>query len=270
MKIKLKNLKISIENNLILDNINLEINKGDVVLILGPNGHGKSTILKSIMRHYDTKIDSGEIIINDEVINDFTTDMIANKFHIYFAVQNPVEIPGLSMIELLRNEASKSDTKISTIELFKAVNTKMQNLQLNNELLSRSINSNFSGGEKKKSEIIQMEILNPDIILLDEIDSGLDVDAIDIIGESLRKQKESGKTIIFISHDERLLNKISPNKVAIIFNGKVTEIGDIELAHHINKIGYKNYAKEKNINLDNFIDDDFLKDTNKGYSCNGK
>ncbi len=269
MKIKLKNLEISIENNLILDDINLEINKGDVVLILGPNGHGKSTILKSIMRHYDTKISAGEIIIDDEIINDFTPDMIANKFHVYFAVQNPVEIPGLSMIELLRNETSKSGEKISTIELFKIVNNKMQNLQLSSELLSRSINSNFSGGEKKKSEIIQMEIINPDIILLDEIDSGLDVDAIDIIGESLKKQKELGKTIVFISHNERLLNKINPNKVVIIFNGKVIEIGDIELAKHINKIGYKNYAKEKNIDLE-ISSDDFLKDTNKGYSCNGK
>nr|MDE5617304.1 Fe-S cluster assembly ATPase SufC [Ureaplasma sp.] len=265
MKIKLKNLKVSIENNCILNDINLEINQGDVMLILGPNGHGKSTILKSIMRHYDTKIDNGEIIVNDEIINNLTTDIIANKFHIYFAVQNPVEIPGLTMIELLRNEASKNGSKISTIELFKNINNKMQNLQLNNELLSRSVNSNFSGGEKKKSEIIQMEILNPDIILLDEIDSGLDVDAVDIIGESLKKQKQLGKTIIFISHNERLLEKIVPNKVAIIFNGKVQEVGGLELAKYINKIGYKNYAKEKNITLENF-DDEFLKDTNKGYS----
>ena len=169
---------------------------------MGPNGHGKSTLLKSIMKHYDTTISQGEIKLDGEIINDLTTDEIARK-GIYFAMQYPVEIPGLGMLELLRNEASKDENKVSVIELYKIVSKKLKDLNMNPDLLNRNINENFSGGERKKNEILQMQVINPKYIMLDEIDSGLDIDAIDTINQVLSQEKANNKTIIYISHNTK-------------------------------------------------------------------
>lgn len=273
MSLKLINLGVEINHKPILKNINLEINDGDVVAIMGPNGHGKSTLLKSIMKHYDTTISQGEIKLDEEIINDLTTDEIARK-GIYFAMQYPVEIPGLGMLELLRNEASKGENKVSVIELYKIVSKKLKDLNMNPDLLNRNINENFSGGERKKNEILQMQVINPKYIMLDEIDSGLDIDAIDTINQVLSQEKADNKTIIYISHDNKLHSILKPNKVVLIINGEIVEIGDYTLAQEINKIGYQNYAKSKGykINEDQIENDDNfdLKATNKGFSCNGK
>lgn len=273
MSLKLINLGVEINHKPILKNINLEINDGDVVAIMGPNGHGKSTLLKSIMKHYDTTISQGEIKLDEEIINDLTTDEIARR-GIYFAMQYPVEIPGLGMLELLRNEASKGENKVSVIELYKIVSKKLKDLNMNPDLLNRNINENFSGGERKKNEILQMQVINPKYIMLDEIDSGLDIDAIDTINQVLSQEKADNKTIIYISHDNKLHSILKPNKVVLIINGEIVEIGDYTLAQEINKIGYQNYAKSKGykINEDQIENDDSfdLKATNKGFSCNGK
>lgn len=273
MSLKLINLGVEINHKPILKNINLEINDGDVVAIMGPNGHGKSTLLKSIMKHYDTTISHGEIKLDEEIINDWTTDEIARR-GIYFAMQYPVEIPGLGMLELLRNEASKGENKVSVIELYKIVSKKLKDLNMNPDLLNRNINENFSGGERKKNEILQMQVINPKYIMLDEIDSGLDIDAIDTINQVLSQEKADNKTIIYISHDNKLHSILKPNKVVLIINGEIVEIGDYTLAQEINKIGYQNYAKSKGykINEDQIENDDSfdLKATNKGFSCNGK
>lgn len=273
MSLKLISLGVEINHKPILKNINLEIDDGDVVAIMGPNGHGKSTLLKSIMKHYDTTISHGEIKLDEEIINDLTTDEIARK-GIYFAMQYPVEIPGLGMLELLRNEASKDENKVSVIELYKIVSKKLKDLNMNPDLLNRNINENFSGGERKKNEILQMQVIDPKYIMLDEIDSGLDIDAIDTINQVLSQEKANNKTIIYISHDNKLHSILKPNKVVLIINGEIVEIGDYTLAQEINKIGYQNYAKSKGYKInENQIenDDSFdLKATNKGFSCNGK
>lgn len=273
MSLKLINLGVEINQKQILKHINLVINDGDVVAIMGPNGHGKSTLLKSIMKHYDTIINNGQIELDGIIINDLTTDEIARK-GVYFAMQYPVEIPGLGMLELLRNEASKNENKISIIELYKILNKKLKDLNMNPDLLNRNINENFSGGERKKNEILQMQVINPKYILLDEIDSGLDIDAINTINNVLYKEKSNNKTIIYISHDDKLHNILKPNKVALIINGEIVEIGDYKLAQEINKIGYYSYAQKKGYkindeqNKENNNND--LKSTNKGFSCNGK
>lgn len=267
MSLKLENVNVEINKNQILKNINFTIEKNDVVLILGPNGHGKSTLLKAIMRHYDTNITNGNIIINGKNTNNWTTDMIA-KEGVYLTMQYPIEIPGLGMLELIRNEASKNDEKLNIMDLYRLVNKRMKNLHMNPELINRNINENFSGGERKKSEILQMQILNPEYILLDEIDSGLDVDAINVITNSLLEEKNKGKSIIYISHDNKLFNVLKPNKTILIINGEIVKIGGFELAEEIYKIGYANYAKQHNIKLDE-IEDDFLKNTNKGFACGG-
>lgn len=268
MSIKINNLNVEINGKQILKNINFEINQGDTILILGPNGHGKSTLLKAIMKHYDTKISSGKIIIDDKIANDWSTDQIANA-GVYFAMQYPIEIPGLSTIELYRNEASKDNQKINIVDLYKLINQKMKNLDLNSELLNRNINENFSGGERKKNEILQMQILNPNYILLDEIDSGLDVDAIDLIGKVLVEEQNKNKAIVYISHDNKLFNTLKPNKVILIMNGEIVEIGSFSLAQEIYSIGYSKYAKNKGINLNN-EENDVLKQGTKDFFCGTK
>ncbi len=265
--IKIKDLNIKIDKKLILKNINLEINKNDIVAILGPNGHGKSTLLKSIMMHYSTEIASGQILIDDLCINNLSTDQITNKGICYIS-QHPVEIPGLKTIELLRNivQIQNQDKKISMIDLYKNINDKMTKLNLKSDLLNRYINENFSGGERKKSEILQMELMDSDFIMLDEIDSGLDVDAINTISKVLVDMKNKNKSIIFISHNKELIEALKPNKVILILNGSIHKIGDYNLAVEINNNGYKNL----NINLNNDTDDEFLKSKTKQYYCNGK
>lgn len=270
MAIQIKNLSVKIDNKTILHDLNLEINDQDVVLLIGPNGHGKSTLLKTIMRHYSTNIVTGSILINNHKINDIDTDKIA-KMGVYLVPQYPIEIPGLQLMELLRNEASNTkDKHISVIELYKEVDNKIKSLNLQQDLLKRSVNENFSGGERKKTEILQMQIINPKYIMLDEIDSGLDIDAINTINEILISEKNKGKTIIFISHDEKMLDALKPNKVVLIINGKIIEIGGLELAKKINEIGYKEYALSKGIDIDLNNSDDFLKSTNKGFNCGSK
>lgn len=268
MSLKLTDVNIEITGKTILKNINLEIEPGDVVAILGPNGHGKSTLLKGIMHHYDTRISNGSILIDDILINSFSTDKIA-QLGVYLAMQNPVEIPGLGMLELLRNEASYNDEKISVMQLYKLLNQKMKNLNMSAELLNRNINENFSGGERKKNEILQMQILDPKYILLDEIDSGLDVDAISCINNVLLEQKSLNKAIMYISHNDNLHKALQPNKVVVIMNGEIVAAGDYELAKYINQIGYQAYATQNGIELLNINEDEFLKQTNKGYNCGG-
>ena len=266
---KLENLSVEIAGNLILKNIDFTINKGDVIAILGPNGHGKSTLLKTILKHFDTNIISGSIYIDDIDVTDATTDVIAN-YGVYFASQHPIEIPGLKTIELLRNELEIKSKKISIIDLYKSVNKKMDNLNLKQELLERSINENFSGGERKKTEILQLQIIDPDFIFLDEIDSGLDIDAINNISKVLLSEKEQNKAIIFITHNETLLNCLKPNKVVVIMDGKIIKTGDINLANEIFKFGYEQIAKEYDIDLSKNEDIKFLKNTIKEHKCNGK
>ncbi len=267
--LKLENLTVEINGNTILKNINLTIKKGDVLAILGPNGHGKSTLLKSVLKHFDTKISAGNIFIDNTNVTSYSTDQIANC-GIYFASQHPVEIPGLKTIELFRNELELKNQKVSIIDLYKSIYKKMQNLNLRQELLERSINENFSGGERKKSEILQLQIINPDFIFLDEIDSGLDIDAINTISNVLLTEKQENKAIVFVTHNEVLLNNLKPNKVILIMNGEIAKIGDFSLATEIFELGYEKISKKYNIKYEEKTNDLFLKNSIKNYSCNGK
>lgn len=275
-KITLKNLQVEVAGHLILENINLEMHRGDVVLILGPNGHGKSTLLKTLMHHYDTKIVGGDIFIDEDNATNWETDEVA-RAGMYLASQYPVEIPGVSLLELIRTELQHNDQKVSVLKLYQMLNQKMKDLNMSQDLLNRSVNENFSGGERKKNEILQMQVLNPDFILLDEIDSGLDVDAVTLISNALQKERELNKAIIYVSHNDKLLANLVPNKVVLIMNGKIVQIGDYSLAQEVNSLGYDGYAKKHGLVLktedsaDALLENaDMLKDTLKGYSCGGK
>lgn len=267
--INLENIFVEIGQKTVLKDINLKINKNETILVIGPNGHGKSTLFKTIFKHYSTKISSGKYYINDKIANDFSTDQIANE-KLYLAMQNPVEIPGLRVLDLLRNEINPNE-KISVFELYKKVNKQLVSFNLDNEIIERNINEDFSGGEKKKMEILQLEYLNPDFIFLDEIDSGLDVDSLNIIAQKLIEKQKEKKSIIFISHNIELVKKLNPSRVILIGNGEIIKESDISLAYEIYEKGYKKIFDELNISLNKIEDHSTdLKDTLDGYYCHGK
>lgn len=248
MSLLLKNLSIFIDEKLIVEDVNLSLNKGDVVAILGPNGHGKSTILKSIINHYSIN-KKGQIFFNQNNITNKSPDEIS-RLGIFYSLQYPLEIPGITQLDLYKsilNVKAKEPLKISEIYLTISKNLKM--LNFNNDILNRAINEGFSGGEKKKNEIMQMLLQDPELILLDEIDSGLDIDTFDNIAKIIVEQKKKGKTIIFISHNQKMVDILKPNKVIVMANGKIIEEGNIQLAKQIFKSGFKKYFNDKNIQL---------------------
>ena len=238
-KIQINNLSISINEKKILNNINLEINKGDVIAIVGPNGNGKSTLLKSIMNHYSVEKESGDILIDGESTNEMEPNEIMKK-GIFFAPQNSEEIPGVLMIDFLKAIVNANrDTPIKMAELFKNIEAILKDLNLDRSILKRFVNHGFSGGEKKKSEILQMKLLNPECILLDEIDSGLDVDSIKLVINELKKIVDGEKSLIIVSHQQKIFDVIKPNKVIVIMDGKIIKEGDYSLLEKINNEGYE-------------------------------
>lgn len=238
-KIQINNLSISINEKKILNNINLEINKGDVIAIVGPNGNGKSTLLKSIMNHYSVEKESGDILIDGVSTNEMEPNEIMKK-GIFFAPQNSEEIPGVLMIDFLKAIVNANrDTPIKMAELFRNIEAILKDLNLDRSILKRFVNHGFSGGEKKKSEILQMKLLNPKCILLDEIDSGLDVDSIKLVINELKKIVDGEKSLIIVSHQQKIFDVIKPNKVIVIMGGKIIKEGDYSLLEKINNEGYE-------------------------------
>ncbi len=248
-KIAISNLCVTIEDKEILKNLNLTIEAGDVIAIIGPNGHGKSTLLKAIMGHYATKVTKGDIKVDGKSILKLPTNKRAN-LGIYLAHQNPLEINGVVTIDFLKTAVNANREKpIKLFEFYKTVNENSAQLNMSQDLLQRYLNEGFSGGEKKKNEILQMNLTNPDFILLDEIDSGLDVDALKTIVKQLKVQVAAKKAIVYVSHNNKLFNEVIPNKVVIIINGTIVKTGDISLARKIDKEGYHFLEKELNIKI---------------------
>ena len=238
-KLTVKDLHVSINDKEILKGINIEVNKGEVIALLGPNGHGKSTLLKSIMHHYTTEITKGNILVDGEDTNDLETDEIARK-GLFLAPQHSEEIPGVTILEFLRAVLNaKSENKIKISEYFSIFEENLKSMNLDREYLTRFVNYGFSGGEKKKFEILQMKVIQPDFVLLDEIDSGLDVDSLKIVVDQINNWKNEEKSLIIVSHHENLFKKIIPDKVYVIIDGRITISGGIEIYERISKEGYK-------------------------------
>lgn len=262
MLLEIKNFSANIGTKKILSKINAKINHGDVVAIIGPNGHGKSTLLKAIMGHYSIITTSGSIIFNKNVLNKMNTDERA-RLGLFLATQIPEEIPGVSNIDFIRAALnSRLKTPIKFSELFKKVQIALKDLNISPELLKRSVNEGFSGGEKKKNEIFQLKIINPECAMLDEIDSGLDVDALKIIVDQLQKWLNENKnhTLIIVSHYKKLYKLIKPNKVFLMINGTIVKQGDYSLIKKIDSEGYEWIKKKLKINFkDNSTNEiDFL------------
>lgn len=243
--LKIIDLIVQIDNKVILNKFNLTINEGEVHTIMGPNGMGKSTLLKVIMGDPNYKIISGEILYNDVLLNDLTPDKRAN-LGLFLGMQLPMEIEGVTNAEFLRTALSiKQKDNFKLMSFIKELDKTVEDLEMNKDMIHRGINQGFSGGERKKNEILQMYMLKPSFVMLDEIDSGLDVDSLKIVGNSIIKyHQDTNASILLITHYQRLLDYITPDFVHIMYDGKIIKTGDASLVKLIEQQGYEKIKKE--------------------------
>ncbi|MCQ3908672.1 MAG: ATP-binding cassette domain-containing protein [Mycoplasmoidaceae bacterium] len=253
--LNVSNVSISVEGNNLLKNLNLKAKTGDVIAIIGPNGAGKSSFLKTIMHHYAFKVTKGDIKFNNKSIKNASTDEIA-KLGFFYLAQSPMELEGVKLIDLYKIIANAhSDKKIDPISLHNLVAPKFSELNMDLSLLKRNNNVNFSGGQKKKNELVQMFLMKNNVLLLDEVDSGCDVDSLKIIAREINKIKKS-KIIILISHQEQLLKQIKPTKYITIANNKIVDSGNGNKLFNALKTGFSKYAKtpEKKLEMESLKD----------------
>lgn len=245
----IKNLHAEVDGKEILKGIDLIINEGETVAVLGPNGHGKSTLLNVIMGHPKYVVTQGSIYFDDKDILSITTDERA-KLGLFLGMQNPSEIPGVINSDFLRAAVNaKSEKPISTYQFYKLLDNATKELKMPFDLATRSLNEGFSGGEKKRNEILQLMLLQPKIAMLDEIDSGLDVDAIQVVADVIKEEQQKGRGFLVISHYARLFDLIQPTRAVVIVNGKVVIDGDPQYIKRIDQTGYEFIKTELGIDI---------------------
>lgn len=242
--LKVKNLHANVEGNEILKGIDLEINPGEVHVIMGPNGSGKSTLTKVIMDHPDYEMTEGEIEFEGEDITELSTDKRA-KLGMFLSFQNPEEVEGISVENFIRTaQVNLTGDKSKLLEFRRKLKQELEDLGFDSSYAQRYLNVGFSGGEKKKNEILQIKMLNPKFIMLDETDSGLDVDATKTVSKEVNAFLSEGKSALIITHHSSILENIVPNKVHIMVDGKIVKTGDASLIGEIEKDGYRKYKNE--------------------------
>ena len=250
-KLVIKDLHVSIENKEILKGVNLEINDHEMVALLGPNGHGKSTLMAAIMGNPRYKVTSGSITYNGEDVLKMSIDERSRK-GLFLAFQNPCEIPGVITADFYKNAInSHNEKKVSLYKFYKSLENACKEVHMPFDMMNRMLNEGFSGGEKKRNEILQMMLLNPSFAMLDEIDSGLDVDAINIVSECIKKQFETQNiSFLVISHYARLFDLIHPTKCFVMINGRIATSGDASLIEKIDTMGYEWIKTELGIEIE--------------------
>ena len=241
--LEIRNLKAAINNVEILKDLNLTVNRGEIHAIMGPNGSGKSTFSKVIAGHPAYQVLSGDIFFKNQNILNLEPDE-RSHLGIFLAFQYPIEIPGVSNEDFLRlayNSKLKSNNKneIDPIEFLSVIDEKLKIIDMSSTFLSRNVNEGFSGGEKKRNEILQMALLDPELAILDETDSGLDIDALKIISKGINNFMNKNKAIILITHYQRLLDYVKPDYIHVMQDGKIIKTGNAQLAEELEKKGYE-------------------------------
>jgi len=246
--LKIENLHASIDDKEILKGINLTVNPGEVHAIMGPNGAGKSTMANIIAGKEEYEVTQGKIELDTEDISDLAPEERAHK-GVFLSFQYPVEIPGVTVTNFIKtaiNETRKAKglEDMPAKDMLKMIREKAALLEMDRKFLSRSLNQGFSGGEKKRNEIFQMAMLNPKLAILDETDSGLDIDALRIVANGVNKLKSKDNAVIVITHYQRLLDYIKPDFVHVLYDGKIVKSGDASLALELEEKGY-DWIKEE-------------------------
>ena len=240
--LQIKNLHASVEDKEILKGINLTVNAGEVHAIMGPNGSGKSTLSAVIAGNENYDVTEGAVYLDGEDLADLAPEERAHK-GVFLSFQYPIEIPGVSVTNFMKtaiNETRKAKglEEMPANEMLKVIREKSELLEIDRKFLSRSLNEGFSGGEKKRNEIFQMAMLEPKLAILDETDSGLDIDALRIVANGVNKLKSEKNAVIVITHYQRLLDYIVPDFVHVLYNGKIVKSGGKELAYELEEKGY--------------------------------
>lgn len=231
--LEIKNLSSSVDGKPILGGVSLAVNKGEAHVIMGPNGSGKSTLAMCVMGHPAHKIEGGEIVFNSKKLNGLKTDERA-RLGIFLGFQNPLALEGVSFFSLMQSAKNSSDV----FKLRDEIAQKFLKIGVSDDFIMRPVNDGASGGERKKLELAQAQILSPKLAMFDEIDTGLDVDALKKIGEEIQKFKNKNTAVILITHYQRILRYLKPDKVHIMMEGKIVKSGGAELAEKINETGY--------------------------------
>ena len=240
--LKIENLHVSVEGKEILKGVSLEVKKGEIHAIMGPNGSGKSTLSSVIAGNEDYEVTKGNIYFNNENIEDLSAEERAHK-GIFMSFQYPVEIPGITVTNFIKtainsNLKARGLKEMPANEMLKKIREKANLLEIDSRFLSRSLNQGFSGGEKKRNEIFQMAMLEPTLAILDETDSGLDIDALRIVASGVNKLKNKDNATVVITHYQRLLDHIIPDYVHVLQDGKIARSGDKDLALQLEEKGY--------------------------------
>jgi len=240
--LSIDNLHVSVEGKPILNGINLDVRAGEIHAIMGPNGSGKSTLSSVIAGNEDYEVTKGDIVYQNENITELAAEERAHK-GIFLSFQYPVEIPGITVTNFIKtainsNLKARNEDEMPANIMLKKIREKAELLDIDSKFLSRSLNEGFSGGEKKRNEIFQMAMLEPSLSILDETDSGLDIDALKIVANGVNKLKNKDNAVILITHYQRLLDYIIPDYVHVLHEGKIVKSGDKNLAHQLEEKGY--------------------------------
>lgn len=241
--LEIKNLKVNINEKEILKGLDLNIKEGEVHALMGINGAGKSTLVKTLSAHYDCVVTEGSVTYKKKDLLELDVDERANE-GIFMSFQNPVEVPGVNNSYFLKTALNEKRTyngeeEIDAMQFLKHIKEETSKYDIDRKLLQRDLNDGFSGGEKKRNELVQLLLLNPDLIMLDEIDSGLDVDAIKTVANVINSMLDGKKSVLMITHYDRLLELIKPDYVHILNDGKIVKTGDYNLALELDEKGYE-------------------------------
>ncbi len=245
---KIKNLQVSIDNKKILKDFNIEINPGELHVIMGPNGSGKSTLTNTIAGKDTYIIDSGEIIYKDKLINELDPEERAGE-GIFVSFQYPTSLPGVNNVYFLKEAVNsirkyRNQDEVSSVEFMKKIKSKIKEVDFDESFINRPVNEGFSGGEKKRNEVLQLLMMEPEVAILDETDSGLDIDALKTVAQGINTYRNSKRSIILITHYQRILDYLEPDQIHILIDGAIVKKGGLELVNILEEKGYKWITKE--------------------------